>query len=177
MVGRYVKGLKFSISNELSMHQISRKEEAYKLALKVEEKQSRQYFQRNRGGRRGISSPSRGGLNYSKGESSQGENKLADAWQEPQTQQRGRGFQSRGYCSGRGWEIQIRPFTCFRCGEEGHKELECSNYKMQERNWGETPKMDLAQVEHEGTKPEVSQNVGQSLMIRRTMVILEKEKA
>ena len=70
MAAKYVNGLKLSIQDELGMHRVSRMEEAYQLTLKVEEKKSRQYFQRNKGSR-STSSPSRGGYNYSWGESSQ----------------------------------------------------------------------------------------------------------
>lgn len=78
MAARYVNGLKFSIQDELSMHRLNNMEETYQLALKAEEKQNRQYHQRNRGGRRGTSTPFRGGLNYGRGESSHGLEKKVD---------------------------------------------------------------------------------------------------
>ena len=43
---RYVNCLKFFIQDELSMHRVRNVEEAYRLALKVEEKQNRQFVQR-----------------------------------------------------------------------------------------------------------------------------------
>ena len=47
---------------------------------------------------------------------------------------------------------------------------------MQDRNQGGPPKVILAKTENEGAELEVFPNVGESLMIRRTMAILEKEK-
>ena len=46
---RYVNCLKFSIQDELNMHRVHNVEDAYQLALKDEEKQNRQFSQRNRG--------------------------------------------------------------------------------------------------------------------------------
>lgn len=43
MASRYVNGLKLSIQDELSMHHVNSMEEAYQLALKVEEKKNKQY--------------------------------------------------------------------------------------------------------------------------------------
>lgn len=49
---------------------------------------------------------------------------------------------------------------------------------MQERNQGGQPRVNLIQTHHEveGTKLEVPPDVGESLMMRRAMVIPEKEK-
>ena len=44
--------MKFSIQDELRMHRVRIVEEEYQLALKVEEKQNRQFSQKNRGARR-----------------------------------------------------------------------------------------------------------------------------
>ena len=87
------------------MHRVTSMEEAYQLALKAEEKKNRQYTQRNRGGRRGTSTPFQGGSNNGQGENFQGFEKNIDAKQDPPNQERGRGFQrGQGYGSGRGWE-------------------------------------------------------------------------
>ena len=93
MAARYVNGPKFSIEDELSMHHVNSMEEAYQLALKVKEKKSRQYFQRNRGGQMGTSTPFQGGSNSGRGESSQGFEKNIDTRQDLPNQERGRGFQ------------------------------------------------------------------------------------
>ena len=81
LVARYVNCLKFSIQDELSMHRVRNVEEAYQLALKAEEKQNRQFVQRNKGTRRGTLSPSQGSFNYGRGESSQGVEKVEDIQQ------------------------------------------------------------------------------------------------
>ena len=81
LVSRYVNCLKFSIQDEMSINRVHSMEEAYQLALKAEEKQNRQFSQRNRGERRGTSSSSRGGFNYGRGESSQGAKKEEDTQQ------------------------------------------------------------------------------------------------
>ena len=43
LAANYVNCLKFSIQDELSMHRVCNMEEAYQLALKVEEKQNQQF--------------------------------------------------------------------------------------------------------------------------------------
>ena len=175
MAARYINGLKFTIQDELSMHRVNSMEEAYQLALKAEEKQNRQYNQRNRGDRRGASTPFRGGSNNGRGENFQSFEKNIDTRQDPPNQERGRGFQrGRGYGSGRGWENQRRPFTCFRCGEEGHRAFECSNFNMQDRNQGGPSRVNLAQADNE-SEQEVPPDMGENLMMRRTMIIPAKE--
>ena len=71
LAARYVNYLKFSIQDELSMHRVCNVEEAYQLALNVEEKQNQQFVQRNKGARRGTLSPSHGSFNYGRDKSSQ----------------------------------------------------------------------------------------------------------
>ena len=60
------------------MHRVRSVEESYLLALKDEEKQNRQFSQRNKGARIGTSSTSWDGFNYGRGESSQGDEKAKD---------------------------------------------------------------------------------------------------
>ena len=89
-------------------------------------------------------------------------------------QPRGRVFQrGRGYGGGRGI-----PYWCFRCGVEGHQAFECSNYKMQEPKKGNHPSLNLVQDdnEEEGVESKVPPNMGENIMIQRSMVILKKEK-
>ena len=178
MAARYVNGLKLSIQDELSMHCVNSMEEAYQLALKVEEKQNRKYFQRNRGGQRDISTPFWGVSNYGQRESSPGFEKNIDTRQDPPNQERGRDFQrGRGYGSGRGWENQRRPFTCFRC-REGHRAFECPNYNILDINKGRKHRRSLVQPQFvaAGGEQEVLPDVGETLMMRRSMIILQKEE-
>ena len=78
-----------------------------------------------------------------------------------------------GYGGGRGG-----PYVCFRCGVEGHRAFECPSYNIQESKKGQQPSLNLVQAENEeeGVESEVPPNMGESLMIRRSMVIPEKEK-
>jgi hypothetical protein len=67
--------------------------------------------------------------------------------------------------------------VCFRCGVEGHRAFECPNYNMQELNQGKHPSLNLVQAENgEGVESEVPLDMGKNLMIRRSMVIPEKEQ-
>ena len=74
------------------MHRVRNVEEAYQLALKDEKKQNRQFFQRNKGARRGTLSPSQGSFNYGRGESSKGVEKVEDSQQNNPNPPRGSGF-------------------------------------------------------------------------------------
>ena len=67
---------------------------------------------------------------------------------------------------------------CFRCGVEGHRAFEFPNYNMQELKQGQHPSLNLVQVENEeeGDEYEVSPDMGENLMIQRSMVIPKKEQ-
>ena len=162
MDARYVNCLIFSIQDELSMHRVQSVEEAYMLSIKYEEKQNRQFAQRNRGARRGTLSASQGGFNYGRGESSQGFEKAKDTRQGNFNQPRGRGSQrGRGYGGGRG-----RPYWCFRCGVEGHQAFYFSKYTMQYMREGQQPSLKLVQVDNEeGVEYKVMPNMGGNIMI------------
>ena len=156
------------------MHRVRNVEEAYQLALKAEEKQNRQFVQRNRGARRGTLSHLHGSFNYGNGEYSQRAEKVEDSQQNNPNQPRGSGFQrGRGYNAGRG-----RPMVCFKCGEEGHRSFECPNYNMQDPKQGDKPRLNLAQAEdeEEGDESEVFPNIVENLMIHRAMMIPKKEQ-
>ena len=149
-------------------------EETYQLALKVEEKQNRQFVQRNRGARRGKLSPSWGSFNYGWGKSYQGAEKVKDSQQNNPNPPWGIGFQRAIGCDvGRG-----RPIVCFKCGVEGHRAFEFPNYNMRERKQGEQPRLNLDQVEdeEEGDEYEVFPDIGENLMIQREMMIPKKEQ-
>jgi hypothetical protein len=68
--------------------------------------------------------------------------------------------------------------VCFKCGVEGHRAFECPNYNIQEPKQGQQPSLNLVQAknEEEGVESEVSPDIGESLMIWRSMVIPKKEQ-
>jgi hypothetical protein len=67
---------------------------------------------------------------------------------------------------------------CFRCGVEGHRAFEFPSYKIHKSKQGQQPSLKLVQAENEeeGVESEVPPDMGESLMIQRSMVIPEKEK-
>ena len=66
---------------------------------------------------------------------------------------------------------------CFRCGVEGHRAFECPSYNIQESKKGQQPSLNLVQAENEGVESEVPPDMGESLMIQRSMVIPKKEQS
>jgi hypothetical protein len=142
-VARYLNGLRYDIQDELSMLTIRTVEDAYQMALKAEEKLSRKQGQRGRGksqprGKavvqertqkpkedwkslrvelREVEPHSRDNKILSRGGSKMiSEGGYADANTFPRTRGRGRG---------RGGVI-----TCFTCGKDGHKAVDCPERKM-----------------------------------------------
>jgi hypothetical protein len=68
--------------------------------------------------------------------------------------------------------------VCFRCDLEDHRSFECPNYNMQELKQGQQPSLNLVQAENEegGDEYDVFPDMGENLMIQRSMVIPQKEK-
>jgi hypothetical protein len=142
-VARYLNGLRYDIQDELSMVTLRTVEEAYQMALKAEEKLSRKQGQRGRG-----RSQLRG-----KAVVQERTQKPKEDWKKPQgraekggtsqqgqpniEQRRQRSDQqgdypdantfprTRGRGRGRGGVI-----TCFTCGKDGHKAVDCPERKM-----------------------------------------------
>jgi hypothetical protein len=141
-VARYLNVLRYDIQDELNMVTIKMMEDAYQMALKVEEKLSRKQGQRARG-----RSQPRGKVvaqdKYQKPKEEwkkpQGKVERGGTSQQrqPYVEQRGKHTeQNRGYADsntfprtrgrgrGRGGVI-----TCFTCGKNGHKSYECPEKK------------------------------------------------
>jgi hypothetical protein len=179
-VSRYPNGLRYDIQDELSMVTIRMVEDAYQMALKVEEKLSRKQGQRGRGrsqprgkaiAQERTQNPKeewkkpqgkveRGGTSQrgpyieQRGQHNEQRGDYADANTFPRTRGRGRG---------RGGVI-----TCFTCGKNGHKSFE---YQEKKKDIGEThiveaQKRDVEVEETEG---------GRSLMMHKVLLTPGKE--
>jgi hypothetical protein len=132
-VARYLNGLRYEIQDELNLVTIQTVEDAYQLALKVEEKLSHKQSQRGR--RR--SQPKGKAVAQDKYQ------KPKEEWKKPQTQTEGGGTSQRGrYAEQREQHIEQRGgyadndrfprtrgrgrgrggvITCSTCGKNGHK--------------------------------------------------------
>ena len=105
-VARYVNGLRFDIQDELSLLSLRYVEEAYQVALKVEEKLMRRQSQKAKV--RGS-----GG----KEQQQKGEASISNQQVQPDRNNENRGGRnaSRGICRGRGGKLR-----CYTCGKLGH---------------------------------------------------------
>jgi hypothetical protein len=187
-VARYLNGLRYDIQDELSMVTIRTVEDAYQMALKAEEKLSRKKGQRGRG-----RSQPRG-----KAVAQERTQKPKEEWQRPQgkverggtSQQRqpqieqrqqyaeprrqhteqGGGYadaniipRTRGRGRGRGGVI-----TCFTCGKDRHKAVDCPDRKM-DRGKSHITEAQRRDVEDEDT------GSGKSLTVHKVLLKPEKE--
>jgi hypothetical protein len=124
-VARYINGLRYEIQDEISMMTMRTVEDAYQVALKVEEKLARKQSQRNRG-----KSPNRGrGTTREKFQKSRGEAGRYNSQTERGGSSRGgyyggRNPFPRGRGRGRGGEVK-----CYACGKTGHMSWECPEKK------------------------------------------------
>jgi hypothetical protein len=162
-VARYLNGLRYDIQDELSMVTIRTIEDAYHMALKAEEKLGRKQGQRGRG-----RSQPRG-----KSVAQEKYQKPKEEWKKPQgqierggTSQRGQQYaelrrqhteqgggyadantfpHTRGRGRGRGGII-----TCFTCGKDGHKAVDCPDRKM-DRGEAHIIEVQRCDVENEDT--------------------------
>jgi hypothetical protein len=180
-VARYLNGLRYDIQDELSMVTIRTVEDAYQMALKAEEKLSRKQGQRGRG-----RSQPRG-----KAVVQERTQKPKEDWKKPQgkaerggtSQQRQQNFEprrqrpdqqgdyadantfprTRGRGRGRGGVI-----TCFTCGKDGHKAVDCPERKM-DRGTAHVAEAQRRDVEDEDT------GSGKSLTVHKVLLKPKKE--
>jgi hypothetical protein len=179
-VARYMNGLRYEIQDEISMETIRTVEDAYQLALKDEEKLSRKQSQRVRG-----RSQPRG-----KAVAQDKYHKPKEEWKKPQEKlkevephKEGHMLSSReqkieqrgGYADndrfphtrdrgrGRGGVI-----TCFTCGKNGHKSVDCPDKK---KDGGETH---IAEAQRRDVEVEYAEG-GRSLVMQKVLLTSEKE--
>jgi hypothetical protein len=179
-VARYINGLRYEIQDEISMETIRTMEDAYKLALKAEEKLSRKQSQRGRG----RSQPKGKSISQDKYQ------KPKDDWKKPQTQtERGGTSQRRPYAEQREQHTEQRGgyvdndrfprtigrgrgrggvITCFTCGKNGHRSFECPEKKK------ETGETHIAMAQRRDTEAEYVES-GRLLVMRKVLLTLEKE--
>jgi hypothetical protein len=180
-VARYLNGLRYDIQDELSMVTIRTVEDAYQMALRAEEKLSRKQGQRGRG-----RSQPRG-----KAVAQERTQKPKEDWKKPQgkaerggtSQQRQQNFEprrqqpdqqgdyadantfprTRGRGRGRGGVI-----TCFTCGKDGHKAVDCPERKMDRGN------AHVAEAQRRDVEDEDAGS-GKSLTVHKVLLKPEKE--
>jgi hypothetical protein len=180
-VARYLNGLRYDIQDELSMVTIRTVEDAYQMALKAEEKLSRKQGQRGRGRsqprgkaiaqertqkpkedwRRPQGKVERGGTSQPRQQNAEPRRQYddqqggyADANTFPRTRGRGRG---------RGGVI-----TCFTCGKDGHKAVDCPERKVDRGN-AHVTEAQRHDVEDEDA------GSGKSLTVHKVLLKPEKE--
>jgi hypothetical protein len=156
-VARYVNGLKYHIQDEMSTHYFRNVDEAYQVALKVEENIDRRLRQKFQGkGTRG-----RGRASVAK------DNEKED---EATNSQNTRGGRSVG--RGRGFGQGKYVITCYRCGVEGHKASECpERQNTMRRNEARTQVTQEDETTVVGGNVEVlQQEQGENLMFRRVLL-------
>jgi hypothetical protein len=180
-VARYLNGLRYDIQDELSMVTIRTVEDAYQMALKAEEKLSRKQGQRGRGrsqprgkavAQEKLRSPRRNGRNLRVRLREVEPHSRGQQYAEPRRQhtEQGGGYadantfpRTRGRGRGRGGII-----TCFTCGKDGHKVIECPDRKM-DRGEAHITEAQRRDVENEDT------GSGKSLTVHKVLLTPEKE--
>jgi len=165
-VARYVNGFQYQIQYEMSTHYFRNVDEAYQVALKVEEKIDRKLQQKFRGrGPRG-----RGRASAARGNEKEDESTSSQNSRGGNGTGRGRGF-------GRGKDKYI--ITCYRCGVEGHKASECpEKHNSGKRSEARTQvtQADEASVVGENVMV-LQQEQGDNLMFRRVPLQTERKIA
>jgi hypothetical protein len=182
-VARYLNGLRYDIQDELSMVTIRTVEDAYQMALKAEEKLSRKQGQRGRG----RSQPrgktiaqeitqkpredwKRPQEKAEKGGTSQQRQQHVEPRRQQDDQQSG-GYadantfpRTRGRGRGRGGII-----TCFTCGKDGHKAIDCPDRKM------DRSEAHIAEAQQRRDVESEDADSGRSLGMHKILLTPEKE--
>jgi hypothetical protein len=187
-VARYLNGLRYDIQDELSMVTIRTVEDAYQMALKAEEKLSRKQGQRGRGrsqprGKTVAQERTQKPKEDWKRPQGKAEKGGTSQQRQPQIEQRQQNFEPRrqqgdqqgGYADantfprtrgrgrGRGGVI-----TCFTCGKDGHKAVDCPERKMDRGN------AHVAEAQRRDVEDEDAGS-GKSLTVHKVLLKPEKE--
>jgi hypothetical protein len=124
---RYINDLRYEIQNKISMMIVKTVEDAYHIALKVEEKLARKKSQQSRG--RILTRGKR--IAHDKAQNPKGENQKPHSHSERGGSSRGRQSGGRNYFPrgrGRGIGGEVR---CNSCGNTGHMSWECPERKKE----------------------------------------------
>jgi hypothetical protein len=180
-VARYLNGLRYDIQDALSMVTVRTVEDAYQMALKAEEKLSRKQGQRGRGrsqprGKAVVQERTQNPKEdwkrpqgrVERGGTSQQRQQISEPRRQQDDQQGGYADantfpRARGRGRGRGGVI-----TCFTCGKDGHKVVDCPERKM---DGGRAHVIEAQKCDMEGEGSES----GKSLTVHKVLLKPEKE--
>jgi hypothetical protein len=156
-VVRYMNGLKYHIQDEMSTHYFHNVDEAYQVALKVEENIDRRLQQKFQG------KGTRGRGRASVARSSEKEDEVTN-----NQNTRGGSGTGRGRGFGRGKYV----ITCYRCRVEGHKASECpEKQNTGRRNEARTQvTQEMRQQLLETMWKYFNRSKGEKLMFRRVLL-------
>ncbi|XP_059075260.1 uncharacterized protein LOC131875213 [Cryptomeria japonica] len=181
-IARYINGLRFNIQDELSLTNPKIVEESFQLALKAKDKlkkrQEKQGRDRGRSNfRRRVNFLGRGQSQRSQGETSESQESFKS---ETRGGFRGRRPNFRGRFGGQRGGSNAFTIKCYKCNKfDSHQDWQCPKNKATTPFSGER-RNQIAKVEDSEsvTSPnqEVAPNVGESIMMRRTLIKVPIEK-
>ena len=165
---RYINGLRMEIQDEINLLSPRTMEEAYKCALKEEEKiLSKQNSDRGRGTKGG-------GKKIGRWKFPSQKNDVGNSNQQEQSDRKNDFRGGRTYQRGRGrGNGRENAYTCYKCNKMGHRPFECpANENTGQRG------APIAQVEQGEVQSLVAANVAEtkeSLMMKKIPLKLEKK--